>query len=73
MEIRMENYMQAGAFKNHCLSVLDQIKRNRKRIIITKRGKPVAQLVPLEEKEEHLFGKLKGSVHILGDIINSTD
>ena len=48
---------------------MDRVKKTRRKIVITKRNKPVAQLVPIEEKEISLFGAMKGTVHILGDII----
>ena len=36
----------AGRFKDLCLKLLDQVAASRTPIVITKRGKPVAQLVP---------------------------
>jgi prevent-host-death family protein len=61
----------AGKFKATCLGLLDEVQRERKEIIITKRGKPVARIVPVEtEKIPNLFGRMKGSVEILGDIIS---
>ena len=40
-------------------------------IIITKRGKPVAKLVPVEEQEPiDLFGRMAGTIKICGDIIS---
>lgn len=65
----MTEYMKAGQFKTHCLKVMDRVKKTRKRIVITKHNKPIAQLVPIEEKEVALFGAMRGTVHILGDII----
>lgn len=61
--------MKAGKFKAECLKVMDRVKKTRKHIIITKRNVPVAKLVPLEETEERGFGRLKGMIHIKGDII----
>ena len=40
--------MPAGQFKAQCLSVMDEVKERRAEVIITKRGKPVAKLVPLD-------------------------
>ncbi|HLB59483.1 MAG TPA: type II toxin-antitoxin system Phd/YefM family antitoxin [Bdellovibrionota bacterium] len=65
----MAEYIQAGKFKARCLKLMDKVHRTKKRIIITKRNKPIAQLVPLEEETGSLFGKMKGTVHILGDIL----
>ena len=41
--------------------------------MITTRGNPVAKLVPVEEETPSLFGRLKGTVTIHGDIISSID
>ena len=43
----------AGAFKQGCLALIDQVAENREEIIITKRGKPVARLVPIDEPRDH--------------------
>jgi prevent-host-death family protein len=43
----------AGDFKQGCLALIDQVAENKEEIIITKRGKPVARLVPLEDPREH--------------------
>ena len=65
----MSEYMKAGKFKAQCLKVMDRVKKTGKKIIITKRNKPVAQLVPIEEKTTSLFGAMKGTIHIQSDII----
>ncbi len=64
----------AGEFKAKCLKLMDQVRESGQEIVITKRGKPVAKLVPLEPKERPpLFGCMKGSIEILGDIISPID
>ncbi len=65
----MDEHMKAGAFKAQCLKVMDRVKKTRKRIVITKHNKPVALLVPIDEKEATLFGSMKGTIHILEDIV----
>jgi prevent-host-death family protein len=64
----------AGEFKAKCLHLMDLIKKQRVPIIITKRGVPIAKLIPIEEEttSQNLFGRLKGSVTIKNDIIAST-
>ena len=62
----------AGEFKAKCLKLLDEVAETRKPLVITKHGKAVAQLVPMEA-EDSLFGSMKGSVTILGDIISPLD
>ena len=66
----MSEYMKARKFKEQCLKVMDRVQKTRKRVIITKRNKPIVQLVPLEEDTISLFGAMKGSVEFLGDIIS---
>ena len=43
-------------------------KKTRQKIIITKRGVPIAKLVPIEENQEKAFGKLKGTIRFNGNI-----
>ncbi len=69
----MAEKIQAGKFKARCLKLMDKVHRTKKRIIITKRNKPIAQLIPIEEETGSLFGKMKGTVQILGDIIAPID
>jgi prevent-host-death family protein len=61
----------AGAFKAKCLAIIDEVHANGEEIIITKRGKPMAKLVPVaQEKKESIFGFLKGKVKVVGDIVS---
>jgi prevent-host-death family protein len=63
----------AGQFKARCLSLIDQVSQTHQVITITKRGKPVARLVPLdEEKPRSLYGFFAGHVVEEGDIVSST-
>lgn len=47
---------------------MERVRRTRRRVVITKRNVPVAQMVPIEKKDEELYGKMKGTVHFKGDI-----
>ena len=64
----------ASQFKARCLAIIDEVQAKRRAIVITKRGKPVAKLVPVEKKEEKddIFGffKGKGTIEIKGDIVS---
>ncbi len=62
----------AGEFKAKCLQLLDDVALQRGTLIITKHGKPVAKLVPVEP-EQQLFGSMKGSVISATDIISTID
>lgn len=64
----------AGEFKAKCLKLLDDVQRTGEVIVVTKRGKPVARLIaPPAERTESVFGRQKGSVTILGDIVHTDD
>jgi prevent-host-death family protein len=68
----MKKEIAAGEFKAKCLHLLDEVQQTRKEIVITKRGRAVARLVPVEKEIPKLFGRMKGSGKILGDIIGPT-
>ena len=68
----MKQTIAAGAFKAKCLHLLDEVQQTRKEIVITKRGHPVARLVPVEEEIPVIFGRMKGTIKILGDIVAPT-
>ena len=59
--------MAAGEFKAKCLRVMDEVQAKRTAVTITKHGKPVARLVPVEEEQDSIFGFFKGKVIIHGD------
>ena len=60
--------MPAGKFKAHCLSVMDDVNATGEPVIITKRGTPVAKIVPVTSKKQRLFGFMVGQFRIVGDI-----
>jgi prevent-host-death family protein len=60
----------AGEFKAKCLRLLDEVGQEHKEFIVTKRGKPVARLVPVKPEKRDPFGGLEGTAKTLGDIIN---
>jgi prevent-host-death family protein len=68
----MDNrHVSAAEFKANCLRLMDEVAQQRRPIIITKRGKPVAKLVPVEEQGPiDLFGRMAGTIKICGDIIS---
>ena len=60
----------AGKFKQTCLRLLDEVRETRQPILITKRGTPVAQLVPLPARPEWDWsGAMEGTGRILGDLV----
>jgi prevent-host-death family protein len=60
----------ASKFKAECLSILDDV--DSEGVVITKHGKPVARLIPYEEKNaSFLIGALKGKMKIKGNIFST--
>lgn len=59
-------------FKAKCLALLEQVRKTKKPIRITRHGKPVAEVVPPSAVQDRSswIGSMKGSVEILGDIIS---
>jgi prevent-host-death family protein len=59
----------AARFKEQCLSILDHV--DEEGIVITKRGKPVAKLIPIRTESAELIGKLRGRVKVKGDVLST--
>jgi prevent-host-death family protein len=59
-------------FKAKCLAILEQVRKTKKPIRITRFGKPVAEVVPPSPDKErgNWLGSMKGRGEILGDIIS---
>ncbi len=61
--------ISAGDFKAQCLKLMDIVAQTHEEYLITKRGKPIAKIVPVESQEDP-FGFLKGTVSVKGDIVS---
>jgi prevent-host-death family protein len=59
--------MAAGEFKAKCLAVLDEVAASKRPLVITKRGRPVAKVVPLAESEP---APRKGLIVRQGDLVS---
>ena len=58
-------------FKAKCLSLLDEVSKTKKPIRITRRGKPIAEVVPPSPaRKARKLGALAGTMTILGDIVS---
>lgn len=58
----------AGEFKARCLRVMEEVKKHRTPVVITKKGRPVAKLVPPDEPAPDVFGCMAGTAEIVGDV-----
>jgi prevent-host-death family protein len=64
--------MPAGEFKARCLSVMDDVNATGEPVLITKRGVPVAKIVPVSSKKRDLFGFMAGQFEVVRDIESPT-
>ena len=62
-------YENDGSFKSKCLAVVDEVHAKCETVIITKHGKPVAKLVPVNAEKDKIYDFLAGKGAIVGDII----
>lgn len=60
----------AGVFKTNCLTLMDEVQAKRETLVITKRGKPVAKLVPVNATADEIFGFYQGKGSIVGDVVS---
>ncbi|HEY9127341.1 MAG TPA: type II toxin-antitoxin system prevent-host-death family antitoxin [Acidobacteriaceae bacterium] len=69
--------VKAGEFKAKCLALMDEVQASGEPLVITKRGKPVVRITPLESKPEKSAGSILGfmrnktasQVTVTGDIV----
>jgi len=61
--------MDAAKFKEQCLWLLDHL--GPEGIVVTKHGKPVAKVVPIEGSCADLIGSLKGKLKLRGDLLST--
>jgi prevent-host-death family protein len=60
--------LPVSKFKATCLAVVEEVAKSKQRVIITKRGKPIAELIPYEAEMEPV--PLKDTVAFIRDIIS---
>lgn len=60
-----ERTIPAGEFKNGCLALLDEVAKTGIPVVVTKRGRPVARVVPVDEPKA-----IEGSVLRCDDIVS---
>ena len=62
--------MAAGSFKTNCLAVMDEVQAKHETVVITKHGKPVAKLVPINTETDEIYNFLKGKGAVTGDVVS---
>ena len=69
----MSRMIKASEFKAKCLALMDEVERTGQPVVITKKGKPVAELVPHRPRTKNARGILKDELFITGDIMSPID
>ncbi len=62
--------MAAGAFKANCLAVMDEVQAKHQTVVITKHGKAVAKLVPVNTDTDEIYNFLSGKGAVIGDVVS---
>ena len=57
-------------FKSQCLALLEDVRKKRERLLITKRGKPLAEVIPVSADSTAKGGWLRGTILYEGDIVS---
>ena len=60
----------AGAFKTNCLAIMDEVQAKHVTVVITKRGRPVAKLVPVNNDTDEIYNFLAGKGTVAGDVVS---
>lgn len=67
-------HISAIEFKTRCLKLVDEIVATRQAVVLTKHGKPIARIMPIEDESPStdVFGHMKGTGKIVGDIVDAS-
>ena len=60
----------AGSFKTKCLAIMDDVQAKRETVVITKHGRPVAKLVPVNDDKDEIYNFLAGRGAVKGDVVS---
>ena len=65
--------VSASQLKARCSAILEQVVERRQAVVVTRRGRPVARIVPIESEPRSLFGFARGTITVRGDVIAPID
>jgi prevent-host-death family protein len=63
-----ESILGVSEFKSKCLGLLDEVAKGNT-LVITKRGRPIARVLPISATAKSLRGSWKDIVKIKGDVV----
>ncbi len=62
-----------GKFKAQCLALIDHVAQSHETIIITKYGRPMAKVLPIDPEKDLIEKPLKNAATYVGDIVTPID
>jgi prevent-host-death family protein len=65
--------IKASEFKAKCLKLMDEVAQSGELLVVTKNGRPIAQLSAISRERRSIWGLHKGQIEILGDILEPID
>ena len=65
--------VSTSQLKARCSEIVERVAKGREAIVVTRRGRPVARLVPIEAAGDSLFGFARGVVTVQGDLLAPID
>lgn len=68
-----EREVSTSQLKAHCSELVERVASQRESLVVTRRGRPVARLVPVDVEKPTLFGFARGAITIHGDIVEPLD
>ncbi len=68
-----QSTLAASEFKAKCLRLLDEVAQHGNTLVITKRGKPIAKVIPIASPGQPMWGRFEGIAKIKGDLVNFHD
>lgn len=63
----------ATEFKARCLALLEEVRRTRRRLLVTRHGRPVAEISPYASRSSAASNPLRGSILHQGDLVTPVD
>jgi prevent-host-death family protein len=60
----------AAEFRNRCLALLDEVQRTRRPFVVTRHGKPVAEVSAFVAKSSAAENPLRDSIEFEGDLLS---
>ena len=70
----MVNTYGSAEFKSHCLRIIDEVAETGQPVLLTKRGRPIAQLIPVTSSDPlPVFGLLKDSARWTDDLYSTAE